>query len=132
MAKNKKRKQGEPSKLGAPEHFTGFKLAFLVSRADAYQQALDLKTVAAFYDKVALDFMAKYGREEPFNKEFVEDPPDPEDMAEGGDTELDKEPLSKEEAAQNAVLFTKLRTVSKRIAGMIHLLTWVIETLAMV
>jgi hypothetical protein len=105
----KKRTNGGklPKKLGAPDHFSGFKMAFLSSRADSYQLALDLNTVGAFYDKITLDFVAKYGQEEPFNKEFAEDPPDPED----DDDDADRVELSKEEAAANAVLFKKLRTV---------------------
>ena len=109
MAKGKKRKDN--AKRGAPDHFTGFKLAFLVYRQDQYQQALDSKTVTAFYNKVALDFVAKYGQDEPFNKEFAEDPLDPEDGGGFNDDDLENVP-SKEEAAQNAILFTKLRTVS--------------------
>jgi hypothetical protein len=113
MAKSKKKsKGGAPAKLGAPEHFSGFKLAFLVSRAAQYQQALDAKVVAAFYNKVTLDFVAKYGQQEPFNEEFAEDPLEPDVVLEGGDGGGDDEPvLSNEEAAANAVLFTKLRTV---------------------
>jgi hypothetical protein len=108
-----KKKTGKTLKLGAPEHFTGYKLAFLATRAESYQQALDSKAVTAFYNKVTLEFVAKYGQEEPFSKEFVDDPPDPEDIFdEGGD---DDDPSrvhpSKEEAAENAILFTKLRTV---------------------
>jgi hypothetical protein len=110
MGKSKKAKGGNTAKLGAPDHFTGFKLAFLVSCAAMYQQCLDSDTVTGFYDKVTLDFVAKYGQDEPFNKEFADDPPDPEDGI--GDDEHDDAPLSKEETDRNAVLFTKLRTVS--------------------
>lgn len=62
-----------------------------------------------FYDKVTLDFIAKYGEEEPFNKEPVEDPPELDDIDVGDDGPL---PLSKEAAEASALLFTKLRTVS--------------------
>lgn len=109
MARKKKGKDGKASKRGAPDHFTGFKLNFLVARVDEYQQALDTKTTTSFYNKVTLAFVAKYGQEEPFCKEFAEDPPDPEDTFEVGDED---NVLSKEEAAEHAVLFTKLRTVS--------------------
>jgi hypothetical protein len=34
MGKSKKGKGGKPSKLGAPDHFSGFKLDFLVARAN--------------------------------------------------------------------------------------------------
>jgi hypothetical protein len=111
MTRRKNKGDGKAAKLGAPDHFTGFKKAFLVSRAATYQQCLDSKTTTAFYDKVTLDFVAKYGQEEPFHKEFVEDPPDPEDCDED---DSEATPLSKEEAAANAVLYSKLRTVSCR------------------
>jgi hypothetical protein len=106
MGKTKKAKGSKAAKLGAPDHFTGFKLAFLTSRAAMYQQCLDSHTVAGFYDKVTLDFVAKYGQDEPFNKELAEDPPDPEDGI--GEGDHDDEPLSKEDADANALLFTKL------------------------
>jgi hypothetical protein len=108
MGRNKSKKKN--AKLGAPGHFTGFKLAFLISRAAAYQQSLDAKTTTAFCTKVTLDFVVKYGPQEPFHAEFVEDPPDPED----GDNEPENIPLSKEDAEENAILFTKLRTVRCR------------------
>jgi hypothetical protein len=114
MGKRKKGPNGENPKLGPPDHFSGFKLAFLVSKAALYQQALDTKnaaTITAFYNKVTLDFIAKYGEEEPFNKEVAVDPPDSEDIDEGDD-EIGIPPQSKEEAAASAVLFGKLRTVS--------------------
>lgn len=110
MGKKRSKSNGITVKKGAPEHFTGFKLAFLASKAIAYQQALDSKTVAVFYDKVTLDFIAKYGEDEPFNKEFAEDPPDPDDVDVDGE-DSDNVPPTKEEAAASAVLFAKLRTV---------------------
>jgi hypothetical protein len=82
-------------------------LSFLAARADEYQQALDTKTTTSFYNKVTLAFVAKYGQQEPFCKEFAEDPPDPD-----GSFEVEDNDLSEEEAAEHAVLFTKLRTVS--------------------
>jgi hypothetical protein len=112
MGRSKKVKDVKSPKLGAPDHFTGFKLAFLVSRARIYQQSLDSKTVAAFYNKVTLDFVKKYGQEEPFNKELAEDPPDPEDVDDNDDDNEANMPLSEKEAEENAVLFAKLRTVS--------------------
>lgn len=109
MTKHKNKEKGKATKLGAPNHFTGFKKDFLVSRAGTYQQSLDTKTTTAFYNKVTADFVAKYGQEEPFHKEFVEDPPDPEDYDKD---ESEAIPLSESEAAEKAVLFAKLRTVS--------------------
>jgi hypothetical protein len=110
MGKNKKGKSGKAAKLGAPDHFTGFKLAFLASYAALYQQCLDSKSVGAFYDKVTSDFIAKYGEEQPFNKDLAEDAPDPEVFGESGDEDITRP--SEKEAAESAVLFTKLRTVS--------------------
>jgi hypothetical protein len=109
MAKDRKKGQGVTGKLGAPDHFVGFKLAFLVSKAALYQQCMDSNSVAEFYNKVTIDFIAKYGRDEPFNKEPAEDPPDPEDGTVDGSAQ---EFLSKEEAAEYAAIFTRLRTVS--------------------
>jgi hypothetical protein len=114
MTKSKGGKQGSVRKLGAPDHFTGFKLAFLTSRASLYQQSMDAKTVSSFYDKITVDFIAKYGLEVPFNKDPAEDPPDPEDNP--GNDDLDDPthtPLSAEETAAKAELFAKLRTVSQ-------------------
>ena len=115
-----KKKQGKARKLGAPDHFTGFKLAFLTSKASLYQQSMDSKTVSAFYDKVTRDFVAKYGLEDPFNKEPAEDPPDPEDDP-GNDDPDDpaNTPPSAEEADAKAELFTKLRTVSQIDKGLL-------------
>ena len=108
MAKGKKAN----GKLGGPDHFSGFKLAFLVSEAALYQQARDTKAVAEFYDKVTKDFIAKYGWEEPFNKEPAEDPPDPVDFLEGDVDDDAQAPLSNEKAEEYLAIFTKLRTVS--------------------
>jgi hypothetical protein len=58
-----------------------------------------------------LDFIKKYGQEEPFNKELAEDPPDIVD--DDDDDDPTNTPQSEDEAAENAVLFTKLRTVSE-------------------
>src|ERR1700683_4500485 len=103
MSKDKNKKKGKATKLGAPDHFTGFKKAFLVSQAATYQQCLDTKTTTAFYNKVTLDFIVKYGQQEPFHQEFVEDLPDPEDCDEDESEEI---PLSEGAAAENAVLLT--------------------------
>ena len=108
-------RKDKTGKRGAPEHFTGFKLAFLVARADSYQQALDAKATGSFYDKVTLAFIAKYGQEEPFNKEFAEDPPNLEDNFDDNEDDGDRPHPSKEEADESTELFKKLRTVSSRI-----------------
>jgi len=104
MAKRKKRAQGNDSKRGAPEHFSGFKLDFLVSRVASYLQCIDSKSVSEFYDKVTRDFIMKYGHKEPFNRNPDEDLPDP--------VKDPQEPLSKEKAEENSAIFIKLRTVS--------------------
>jgi len=106
-----KKKTKAPAKKGAPDHFTGFKYAFLTSRSGLYQQALASNTVGSFYDKVTREFIAKYGKDEPFNGEPVDDPPEPDDM----DEDEGSAP-TKEEAAASALLFTKLRTVSVGIS----------------
>lgn len=112
MGKKKNKVPGVINKKGAPDHFTGFKLAFLASRSASYQLALDSKTMTAFYDKVALDSIAKYGEDQPFNKEPDEDPPELDDI----DEDEEGPAPTKEEAAASALLFTKLRTVSFRVS----------------
>jgi hypothetical protein len=87
----------------------GFKLAFLISKATSYQQAIDSNAIPEFYNKVTVDFLAKYGGDEPFSKEPAKDPPNPED---GIIDDPVQKPLSKEKAAENTAIFTKLRTVS--------------------
>jgi hypothetical protein len=104
MARSKKAN----GKLGTPDHFLGFKLAFLISKAALYQQAIDTKAIAEFYNKVTKDFIAKYGREDPFNKEPAEDPPDPVDFLEGNVDGNAQAPLLNEEAEEYSAIFTKL------------------------
>jgi hypothetical protein len=101
MVKDGKKGQGVAGKLGAPDHFLGFKLAFLVSKAALYQQCMDSNSIAKFYNKVTIDFIAKYGWDKPFNKEPAKDPPDPEDGTIDGSAQ---EPLSKEEVAEYAAM----------------------------
>ena len=103
----KKKSEGQPGKLGAPDHFTGFKLAFLTSKAALYQQAIDSKMTGSFYNKITSEFVAKYRQDEPFNKEPAEDPLEPD---KGFDDENGSN-LSEEEAVKKSALFTKLRTV---------------------
>jgi len=105
MGRKKKGPDGQKLKLGAPEHFTGFKYDFLASKSASFLQCTNPRAISAFYDKVTLDFIAKYGEEEPFNKELAEDPPDPEDIEEGDEAQP---PPLKEASAASVVLFSKL------------------------
>jgi len=66
-----KKKNGQARKRGVPDHFTGFKFAFLVARENAYQHALDSKTVTAFYNKVTADFIANSVRKSPSTKSLL-------------------------------------------------------------
>lgn len=100
------------TKHGAPDHFTGLKLAFLSSRVVSYQQCLDSKSVGEFYNKVTRDFILKYGQDEPFYDNPDEDPPDPDNNMDGNIKDPQK-PLSKETAEENAATFIRLRTVNK-------------------
>ena len=109
MAKRKKEKQGDIAKCGAPNHFSGFKLAFLVSQAASYQQCMDSNAIGEFYDKVTRDFIAKYRQEEPFNDNPDKDP----DVNLCTEIDDPQEPLSKEETEEKAAAFMKLRTVSQ-------------------
>ena len=56
-------------KLGAPDHFTGFKGQFLASKAQLFQDAMDSKTVSVFYDNISLLFKKNFGLEKPFKNE---------------------------------------------------------------
>jgi hypothetical protein len=74
-----------------------------------YQQCLDTKSITGFYNKVTLDFVAKCGQKEPFNRECPMDPLDLEDgSCDNDNNDLNSAPQSTEEAAQNMVLFTQL------------------------
>ena len=91
--------------MGAPDHFTGLKAAFLESKSALFQESLDSKTVTSFYDDVTVAFIRTFGDEEPFNKE-------PDDGFVAPEDDIDEPALSEEAAAEKAALFTKLRTVS--------------------
>lgn len=106
MAKMK----GKGRKLGAPDHFTGFKKAFIKSKSALYQESIDAKGVSTFYNTVTRDFIRVFGDEEPFNKEPADDFVVPEDYSAGQVAPT----LSEVEWAQKAKLFRKLRTVSRK------------------
>jgi hypothetical protein len=109
MTKGKKKQPGR--KIGAREHFQGFKKNFLDTQAVSYQVSLDSRKTGEFYDKVTRDFIAKFGVEDDVTKDPAEDPPNPWDNPGDSDNELD-EPLTKEEADKRSENFQKLRTVS--------------------
>ncbi|KIM87300.1 hypothetical protein PILCRDRAFT_3800 [Piloderma croceum F 1598] len=106
--KGKKKVPGTETKRGAPDHFTGFKRSFLDSQVLLYQQALDhpksKEKTKEFYDKIARDFIAKFGDSEPFSLEPEEDPPAPSENTAA--TEYTDE----EEAAKTTARYTKLQT----------------------
>lgn len=102
------KKKGKGRKLGAPDHFTGFKNAFLESKSALYQEAADAKGISKFYDTVTQDFIRVFGDEEPFNKEPADDFVAPEDYSDGAVPPT----LSEVEWTEKAHLFRKLRTVS--------------------
>jgi hypothetical protein len=112
--KGKKKVPGTETKRGAPDHFTGFKRSFLDSQVLLYQQALDhpksKEKTKEFYNKIARDFIAKFGDSEPFSLEPEEDPPAPSENT--ATTEYTDE----EEAAKATARYTKLRTVSILVA----------------
>lgn len=107
----KKKKNQSRGKVGAQEHFRGFKKDFLESQAVLYQVSLDSKKTGEFYNKVTRDFIAKFGMEDDVSKDPAEDPPNPWDNPSEVDDDLD-EPLTKEEADKRSEYFQKLRTVS--------------------
>jgi hypothetical protein len=105
MARKTGGKTSDPKK-GAPHHFTGSKLEFLLSQSKPFQEALngDTNTVSSFYSKVAVDFVKKFGLEEPFHKESTDSV-----LGEPVPTTL---PVASLTEAEASALFTKLRTVS--------------------
>lgn len=110
VRKTKKKNPGSQAKRGGQEHFTGFKLQFLESRAILYQQHLDAGDVGSFYNKVTLDFLAKFGQEDDFAKEPEEDPPNPWDLLDD-EKDLETEGLTEDEAASRTQRYDKLRKV---------------------
>jgi hypothetical protein len=108
--KRRRTKNKAPNaKRGPPEHFTGLKLEFLTSRALQFQLALDTKKQTEFYNKVTLDYIAKY--EDDLTTLTInppEDPPDPDDFI--GD-EIDNENLSAEDTTKKTEAFNKIRKV---------------------
>jgi hypothetical protein len=107
-----RKKKAAKGKVGAPEHFNGFKKDFLDSHAILYQQSLDAgaKAVGQFYNNVARDFIAKFGDDDDFCKDPVEDPPNPWDNV--IPPEDDDDVPTEEEAATSTERYNKLRTVS--------------------
>ena len=84
--------------------------------AAAYQQALDaVDTVGEFYNKVTLDFLAKFGQDDAFSLEPNDDPPNPWDFLDGEEDILN-ESISAEEADVRTARYNKLRSVSKSIS----------------
>ena len=88
----------------------GFKLQFLESHTLSYQQHLDASDVGSFYNKVSLDFQAKFSQDNDFVRELEEDPPNPWDLLD--DKDLENEDLSEGKAACQTVQYDKLRQVS--------------------
>ena len=114
MAKCKRQLSTHIAKHGALDHFSGFKLASVVSRAASYQQGMDSTSVSEFYDKVTKDFIVKYREEEPFYNNPDKDPLDPDnswDLDGAGDKD-EGELLSEKEAERKAMVFSRLHTVS--------------------
>lgn len=106
VTNNNKKKR--PGKRGPKGSFLGYKLDFLLARADAFQTASDNKTTNYFYDTITCDFIAKYGESEPFGELVgVDDPSDPVDMDFGNDVPAP----TAEEAAASAKIFRSLRKV---------------------
>ena len=108
--KGKKNCSGAERKWGAPDHFTGFKRQFLDSQVLLYQQALDhsksKEKAKEFYDKITWDFIAKFGKSEPFSCEPEENLPTPsEDISA-------TEYVDEEESAKATERYTKLQTMS--------------------
>jgi hypothetical protein len=112
MARQGKKKQTKPdAKHGGQDHFVGFKLQFLESRALQYQQALDTGTrnPGPFYDKVTLDFLAKFRQDDDFAKDPDEDPPNPWDFL-----DEEEEEISEAEAEKRTARYNKIQQVSQQ------------------
>ena len=99
-------------KHGAQDHFTRFKLEFLNLRTLVYQQSLDGNDVGQFYNKISLDFLAKFGQDDDFAKELAIDPPNPWDLL---DDMQDPEilDLTEAEAGIRTARYNKLQKVSR-------------------
>ena len=108
--KGKKKQTNSNTKRGGQDHFVGFKLQFLESRALQYQQALDASNPGPFYNKVALDFLAKFGQDDDFGKDPDEDPPNPWDFLD----ETDEDEISEDEAEKRTARYNKIRQVSQQ------------------
>src|ERR1700692_2182238 len=98
----KKKQTKSNTKRGGQDHFVGFKLQFLESRALQYQQALDASSPGPFYNKVALDFLAKFGQDE--------DPLNPWDFLD----ETDEDEISDDEAEKRTARYNKIWQVSQQ------------------
>jgi hypothetical protein len=111
MVSRRKKTADSQGKRGAQDHFTGFKLEFLNSRTLSYQQSLDGSGVGQFYDKISLDFLAKFGHDDDFAKDPAADPPNPWDLP--GDMQDPEIPdLTEAEAEIRTARYNKLRKVS--------------------
>ena len=111
MVARRKKTTGSPGKRGGRDHFTGFKLDFLNLRALAYQQSLDGNNAGQFYDKIVLDFLAKFWHDNDFAKEPAIDPPNPWDLPDDmQDPEI--EGLTEADAEIRMARYNKLRKVS--------------------
>ena len=97
-----------------PQTISGFKLAFLISKAASYQQGMNSNLVSEFYNKVTSDFIVKYGKEEPFYNNPNKDPLDPDNSRNlnGTGNEDKGEILLEKQAERKAVVFFRLHTVS--------------------
>lgn len=92
-------------KRGPPDHFIGFKFDFLSCHATQFQLAKDSKCTSEFYDRITLQFIAKYGDDlESIRKDPAEDPPDP--------AEFEELNLTEDEAMKKTEAFLAIRRVS--------------------
>jgi hypothetical protein len=105
----KKKQTNSNVKRGGQDHFVGFKLQFLESRARQYQQALNAGNLGLFHDKVALDFLTKFGQDDEFSKDPDEDPPNLWDFLD----EVDEEVISEDEAKKRTARYNKIWRVSQ-------------------
>ena len=111
MVSRRKKMADSQGKCGAQDHFTGFELEFLNLRALPYQQSLDGSSVRQFYNKISLDFLAKFGHDDDFAKDPAVDLPNhwdlPDDME---DPEILN--LTEAEAEIGTARYNKLQKVS--------------------
>jgi hypothetical protein len=111
-ARKREREGRSPGRPGKKPWVHGTKVVFFEARVNAYLAAAEIKGTGAFYEKVAHEYLAKYG----YNTPWTEDLPSGQDVADDVDVDEDVNELPGEEATERAEYFKLLKIVSWCIA----------------